>query len=57
MKLLIIEDEISLRNSMIQYLQAQGYLCETVADYREALDKIDLKFYSYFLQNCLCLIY
>ena len=45
MKLLIIEDEIPLRDSMKQYLQAQGYLCETAADFKEALDKID--FYEY----------
>ncbi|MEO6537801.1 MAG: hypothetical protein ABIT07_09095 [Ferruginibacter sp.] len=44
MKLLIIEDEISLRGSMKQYLQAQGYLCETAADFSEVLDEIDLKF-------------
>ncbi|MEP6713314.1 MAG: response regulator transcription factor [Ferruginibacter sp.] len=45
MKLLIIEDEISLRDSMKQYLQEQGYLCETASDFNEAMDKID--FYEY----------
>lgn len=45
MKLLIIEDEILLRDSMKQYLEGQGYLCETAADFKEAIDKID--FYEY----------
>ena len=45
MKLLIIEDEILLRDSMKQYLEGQGYLCETAGDFKEAIDKID--FYEY----------
>jgi DNA-binding response OmpR family regulator len=45
MKLLIIEDELSLRDSIQQYLEAQGYLCETASDFKEAMDKID--FYDY----------
>ncbi len=45
MKLLIIEDEILLRDSIKQYLEGQGYLCETAADFKEAIDKID--FYEY----------
>lgn len=45
MKLLIIEDEILLRDSMKQYLEGQGYLCETASDFKEAIDKID--FYEY----------
>ena len=45
MKLLIIEDEIPLRDSIQQYMEAQGYLCETAADFKEAMDKID--FYNY----------
>ena len=45
MKLLIIEDEISLRDSIQQYMETQGYLCETAGDFKEAMDKID--FYEY----------
>jgi DNA-binding response OmpR family regulator len=45
MKLLIIEDEISLRDSIQQYMETQGYRCETAGDFREAMDKID--FYEY----------
>jgi len=45
MKLLIIEDEISLRDSIQQYMESQGYLCETAGDFKEAMDKID--YYNY----------
>ena len=45
MKLLIIEDELSLRDSIEQYMEAQGYLCETAGNFDEAMDKID--FYDY----------
>jgi DNA-binding response OmpR family regulator len=31
MKILIIEDEPSLRQSIRQYLEHQGYVCETAA--------------------------
>ena len=43
--MLIIEDEISLRDSIEQYMEAQGYLCETAGNFNEAIDKID--FYDY----------
>jgi DNA-binding response OmpR family regulator len=46
MKLLIIEDEVLLRESIKEYLQVQGYLCETAADYKEAIDKIDIYEYD-----------
>lgn len=45
MKLLLIEDEHSLREAIKAYLETQGYLCETAQDFKEALDKID--FYEY----------
>ena len=45
MKLLIIEDEVSLRDSIEQYMEAQGYLCETAGNFYDAMDKID--FYDY----------
>jgi DNA-binding response OmpR family regulator len=40
-KLLIIEDEISLNKSMVEYLTRQQYLCESVANYYDALEKIE----------------
>ena len=45
MKILIVEDEPSLNTSMVEYLSLQGYLCESVSDYKDALEKID--FHSY----------
>lgn len=45
MNLLIIEDEADLRDSIKDYLQKQGYLCETAGDISEAYNKID--FYDY----------
>ncbi len=46
MKLLLIEDEHTLLETMLAYLTAQGYLCETAANYREALDRIDFHEYD-----------
>jgi len=45
MKVLIIEDELALAQSMMQYLAAQDYLCEQATTYLEAIDKISM--YSY----------
>jgi len=45
MKILIIEDEPALAQSMSQYLTAQDYLCEQAVTYFAAIDKISL--YSY----------
>ena len=41
MKLLIIEDELSLNKSMVDYLSKQQYLCEAVNNYHDALEKIE----------------
>lgn len=40
MKILLIEDERSLLESMHKYLEQQGYVCETAADFREAKEKV-----------------
>ena len=40
MKILVIEDEPGLRESVRDYLHYQGYICETAADYLSAKDKI-----------------
>lgn len=40
MKLLIIEDEPSLQQSMQTYLSQQGFVCEAVSDFRSGLDKV-----------------
>lgn len=46
MKLLIIEDEFSLKQSIVDFLSAAGYLCETASTYHEAIEKIDYHEYD-----------
>ncbi len=41
MKLLVIEDEASLNQSIVDFLSAAGYLCESAFNYSQAIDKID----------------
>ncbi len=41
MKLLIIEDEVELSNSMVTYLQNENYNCDTAFDFLEGIYKID----------------
>lgn len=46
MKILIIEDEPGLNQSMVDYLSSQQYLCESVSSYDSALQKIELYHYD-----------
>lgn len=46
MKILLIEDEKDLLDSMRIYLESEGYLCETAADYLKAAEKINLYDYD-----------
>jgi len=46
MKLLIIEDEQSLTESIVDYLQREGYRCEVAAKLGEAIEKIMLHEYD-----------
>jgi len=45
MKILLIEDEEALRDSIITYFTEEGNICETADDYASALTKINL--YNY----------
>ncbi|MGI8950323.1 MAG: response regulator transcription factor [Chitinophagaceae bacterium] len=45
MKILIIEDEKALIESMVAYLKGENYTCEIAADFKTALEKIEL--YNY----------
>lgn len=45
MKILIIEDEKPLSDAMVEYLNEEGYVCETSYDYESAVEKVEL--YSY----------
>ena len=40
MKILIIEDEPALQQSIQKYLEHQGYVCETVSNFLEGLEKV-----------------
>src|SRR6202012_4037634 len=46
MKILIVEDEVDLAQSMATYLKGENYLCELAPDCRTALEKIDLYDYD-----------
>ena len=41
MKLLIVEDEMELCNSIVSYLKSESYACEVAHNYASALKKID----------------
>lgn len=40
MKILIVEDEHKLSDSIVTYLKSEKYLCERAFDYNEALEKV-----------------
>lgn len=46
MKLLIIEDEPALNQGITAFLAAAGYLCESVFNYKDALDRIEYNNYD-----------
>lgn len=50
MKILIIEDEPSLNKAMVDYLHHQQYLCESVSNYHDALEKTE-----YYQYDCIVL--
>src|SRR5438046_10672204 len=46
MKLLIIEDEKELSDSICTYLSSESFICETAYDFNMAMEKISLYDYS-----------
>ncbi len=46
MRILVIEDETALANSICQYLESSRYQCEHVADYRTAQFKLEVYDYD-----------
>jgi len=46
MKILIVEDEIALQQSIATYLQSDGNICEVASDFRDAARKVDLYDYD-----------
>ena len=49
MKILIAEDEVELRNSVVTYLESDGNICETASDYHEAAYKVGVYEYDLIL--------
>ena len=48
MKILIIEDEKSLQESIVKYLEHQGFICEAVSDFLKGKEKV-----SEFVYDCI----
>lgn len=46
MKILIIEDEKALNDSVVEYLHEEGHVCEAVYNYEDAIGKIELYDYD-----------
>ena len=46
MKILIVEDEPTIRETIAGYLQKEGYVCEQAADYGAADEKVVLYDYD-----------
>ena len=48
MKILIIEDEIALQESIVKYLEHQGFVCEAVSDFLKGKEKV-----TQFVYDCI----
>jgi DNA-binding response OmpR family regulator len=46
MKLLVIEDEVALSNSICTFLGSENFMCETAHDFHAAMEKITLYEYA-----------
>jgi len=46
MKVLIAEDEVALQESIVKFLERDGFVCESASNHKEALYKIDLYDYD-----------
>lgn len=46
MKILIIEDEKALSDSIVEYLTTEGHICESVYNFSDAVEKIELYEYD-----------
>lgn len=46
MKILIIEDEVKLANSIEEYLEEEGHVCELAHNFKQAKEKIDAHQYE-----------
>ena len=46
MKILVVEDEKELSNSITTYLKSENYICETAINFHEAIEKTELYEYD-----------
>lgn len=46
MKILIVEDEKALSDSIVEYLSEEGHICKAVYNYPDAIEKIQLYQYD-----------
>jgi len=46
MKILVIEDEIALLDSILEYFKGEGIICEQARDFHTAVDKVALYHYD-----------
>ncbi|WP_340114400.1 response regulator transcription factor [Maribellus mangrovi] len=46
MKILIVEDEKSLSDAMVNYLTEEDFICETAYDYESSVEKVELYEYD-----------
>ena len=49
MKILVIEDEISLQQAIVSFLEKEEHLCEVASDYDEGMYKVSLYNYDVIL--------
>lgn len=46
MKILVVEDEKTLADSIVEYLEEEGYTCEAVYNYNKATEKLEFNEYD-----------
>lgn len=46
MKILLVEDELDLLDSITEYLNVEGYICETASKFGQAIEKLSLYDYD-----------
>ncbi|MCX6152387.1 MAG: response regulator transcription factor [Ignavibacteriales bacterium] len=49
MKILVVEDELDLKNSILTFIKQDGFLCEGVSKYEHALEKVNLYEFDCFI--------
>jgi DNA-binding response OmpR family regulator len=53
LKILFVEDEQHLRQTIIDILNVEGHICETAANVNDGSDKLDMYEYDFKLESVL----